>query len=119
MNKIIIEEIIKKGLIEDINYFDAATDLLIPENQRSKAKLIAKADGVVAGIEVFEMVFKFLSATRVIKRPENQTATKKEKTQEEKRNKPVITGLKPPGQLTPYHLIALAVAISFSIVGSP
>lgn len=62
MNKFIIEEIIKKGLIEDINYFDAATDLLIPENQLSKAKLIAKADGVVAGIEVFEMVFKLIDS---------------------------------------------------------
>ena len=62
MNKFIIEEIIKKGLIEDINYFDAATDLLIPEKQISKAKLIAKADGIVAGIEVFEMVFKLIDS---------------------------------------------------------
>ena len=62
MNKFIIEEIIKKGLIEDINYFDAATDLLIPEKQISKAKLIAKADGIVSGIEVFEMVFKLIDS---------------------------------------------------------
>ncbi len=62
MNKFIIEEIIKKGLIEDINYFDAATDLLIPENQVSEAKLIAKAEGIIAGIEVFEMVFKLIDS---------------------------------------------------------
>lgn len=62
MNKFIVEEIIKKGLIEDINYFDAATDLLIPNNQISEAKLIAKAEGIIAGIEVFEMVFKLIDS---------------------------------------------------------
>jgi nicotinate-nucleotide pyrophosphorylase (carboxylating) len=43
--------------MEDINYIDAAADNLIPEDHRSSAYYIAKADGVVCGIEVAKRVF--------------------------------------------------------------
>jgi nicotinate-nucleotide pyrophosphorylase (carboxylating) len=43
--------------MEDINYIDAAADNLIPEDHRSSAYYIAKADGVVSGIEVAKRVF--------------------------------------------------------------
>ena len=60
MNKLLVEDIIKNGLKEDINYFDAATDLLIDEKSQSSAYLISKEIGVLAGVEVFKQVFEIL-----------------------------------------------------------
>ena len=60
MNKLLVEDIIKNGLKEDINYFDAATDLLIDEKSQSSAYLISKEMGILAGIEVFKQVFEIL-----------------------------------------------------------
>ncbi|MCR4862727.1 MAG: carboxylating nicotinate-nucleotide diphosphorylase [Ruminococcus sp.] len=52
-----VDNIITTALMEDINYIDAAADNLIPEDHRSSAYYIAKADGVVCGIEVAKRVF--------------------------------------------------------------
>ena len=52
-----IDKIITTALMEDINYIDAAADNLIPEDHRSSAYYVAKADGVVCGIEVAKRVF--------------------------------------------------------------
>jgi nicotinate-nucleotide pyrophosphorylase (carboxylating) len=60
MNKLLVEDIIKNGLKEDINYFDAATDLLIDEKSQSSAYLISKEIGILAGVEVFKQVFEIL-----------------------------------------------------------
>jgi nicotinate-nucleotide pyrophosphorylase (carboxylating) len=57
-----IEDLIKTGLKEDITYLDAATDYLIPENHFSRAVLIAKAGGTLAGIDVFMQVFKIIDS---------------------------------------------------------
>ncbi|OPL07470.1 MAG: nicotinate-nucleotide pyrophosphorylase [delta proteobacterium ML8_F1] len=62
MNQIIIDEIIKSGLKEDISYMDLATDLLIPADQRSQASLWAKETGIIAGIPVFQRVFQMLDS---------------------------------------------------------
>jgi len=61
MNKLLIEDIIKNGLKEDINYLDVATDLLIDEKSQSRAYLISKENGILSGIEVFKQVFEILS----------------------------------------------------------
>lgn len=47
---------------EDIGDGDITTNNLIPPNQIAKAVLVAKADGVVAGLPVAEMVFKKFDA---------------------------------------------------------
>ncbi|MBN2259017.1 MAG: carboxylating nicotinate-nucleotide diphosphorylase [Clostridiales bacterium] len=60
MNKLFIEDIIKNGLKEDINYMDMATDLLIDEKSQSEAVLVAKEEGIIAGMEVFKQVFEIL-----------------------------------------------------------
>lgn len=60
MNKLLIEDIIKNGLKEDINYFDATTDLLIDEKAQSNAYLVSKETGILAGVEVFKQVFEIL-----------------------------------------------------------
>ncbi len=55
-----IDDVIKRAISEDINYIDVATDYLLDENEKSKAKFIAKADGVLCGIEVTMRVFQLL-----------------------------------------------------------
>lgn len=55
-----VDDLIKKALEEDINYIDSTTDLLIPENSYSDAYYMAKADGVVAGLDIAARVFELL-----------------------------------------------------------
>jgi len=55
-----VDDVIKRAISEDINYIDVATDYLLDENEVSKAKFIAKADGVLCGIEVAMRVFQLL-----------------------------------------------------------
>ena len=49
-NPIYVDELIKKALLEDINYIDITTDYLIPEEQEDEAVFLAKAEGVLCGI---------------------------------------------------------------------
>jgi nicotinate-nucleotide pyrophosphorylase (carboxylating) len=55
-----VDDVIKRAISEDINYIDVATDYLLDENEKSKAKFIAKADGVLCGIGVAMRVFSLL-----------------------------------------------------------
>ncbi|MDP2335014.1 MAG: carboxylating nicotinate-nucleotide diphosphorylase [Bacteroidota bacterium] len=54
------QTLIELALKEDVGDGDITTDHIIPAETRRKAKMIAKADGVVAGLPVAEMVFKSL-----------------------------------------------------------
>ncbi|HHV50612.1 MAG TPA: carboxylating nicotinate-nucleotide diphosphorylase [Clostridiales bacterium] len=58
--KFYVDDIIKTALKEDINYIDTTTDLMIPEESWSAATFIAKAEGVLCGIEVAIRVFTLL-----------------------------------------------------------
>ncbi len=58
-----IDDVILLALKEDMNYGDITTDILITNDQISKAKLIAKEKGVIAGCEIFQRVFKLLNGT--------------------------------------------------------
>ena len=55
-----VDDLIKTALTEDINYIDSTTDLLIEENDRSFAYFMAKANGIVCGMEVAARVFTLL-----------------------------------------------------------
>ena len=55
-----IDEIIKTALLEDINYIDVTTDLLVSDDAVSTAKYVSKDEGVLCGIEVALRVFKLL-----------------------------------------------------------
>ena len=55
-----VDDLIKTALTEDINYIDSTADLLIDENSVSSAYFVAKADGVLAGIEIALRVFTIL-----------------------------------------------------------
>jgi len=63
-----IDIIIKTALLEDINYIDVTTDLLIPEESISSACFLAKADGVLAGLDVACRVFELLDSEVKIKK---------------------------------------------------
>lgn len=60
LNQIYIDELIKRALLEDINYIDTTTDYLIPEEQQGSADFLAKSDGVLCGMEVALRVFQLL-----------------------------------------------------------
>lgn len=53
-----LEEIIDNALREDIGEGDHSTLACVPENALGKARLIVKDDGVLAGVELAEMIFK-------------------------------------------------------------
>lgn len=63
-----VDDIIKTALNEDINYIDSTTDLLIDPADRSEAYFVAKASGVVAGLDVALRVFELLDSTIEITR---------------------------------------------------
>lgn len=54
------DDIIKRAILEDINYVDVASDYLISEEQRDEAYFVSKADGVLCGIDVAMRVFELL-----------------------------------------------------------
>lgn len=55
-----IDDMIKTALAEDINYIDVTTDYLIPEDKTDTAKYVAKACGIVCGIDIALRVFTLL-----------------------------------------------------------
>ncbi len=57
LNFIEVEDIIRRALLEDIGTGDITTALTIPKDSTSKARIIAKEAGVLAGLEVAALVF--------------------------------------------------------------
>ena len=55
-----LDDLIKNALKEDINYIDTTADLVIPEEQRGQAYFVAKASGVLCGIDAAMRVFRLL-----------------------------------------------------------
>ena len=53
---------IRLALAEDVRTVDVTSALTIPENQNQHARLIAKEDGVLAGLPIIELVFNELKA---------------------------------------------------------
>lgn len=63
MNKKVKEAaiiLIDLALKDDVGEGDITTDNIVPSELRRKAKMVAKSDGVVAGLPVAEMVFRKL-----------------------------------------------------------
>ncbi|MCI8360443.1 MAG: carboxylating nicotinate-nucleotide diphosphorylase [Clostridiales bacterium] len=59
MMQFYIDDLIKNALLEDVNYIDTTADYLLDE-QRSTGRFLAKADGVLCGLEVARRVFTLL-----------------------------------------------------------
>lgn len=55
-----VDEVIRRALTEDISYLDTTTDLMIAEDARSTARFVAKAEGVLCGLDIALRVFQLL-----------------------------------------------------------
>ncbi|MDD6795670.1 MAG: carboxylating nicotinate-nucleotide diphosphorylase [Clostridiaceae bacterium] len=65
MNYLIVDDLIQRALQEDMPFGDITTNATIKEDSKSKASIIVKEDGIVAGIPVFERVYKILGDVEV------------------------------------------------------
>ena len=64
--KLVADDLILQALREDITFEDVSTASVCPEPREAEVQLIAKAAGVIAGLDVFERAFTLLDpATRV------------------------------------------------------
>jgi len=52
-----IEELVDRTLVEDLGWGDVTTEAIIPAELTGKASMVAKARGMLAGIEVARLVF--------------------------------------------------------------
>lgn len=62
MMQFYIDDLIKTALLEDVNYIDTTADYLLEEDDQSTAQFLAKADGILCGLEVALRVFTLLDA---------------------------------------------------------
>lgn len=58
--KLNADELIMMALREDITSEDITTNAVMPEKKAGEVNLICKQDGIIAGLHVFERVFKLL-----------------------------------------------------------
>ena len=63
LNQFYVDNLIKEAISEDINYIDVSADYLIPDNQRNDSYFVAKADGVLCGLDIAMRVFTLLDDT--------------------------------------------------------
>jgi len=53
---------LREFLLEDTGTEDVTTNAIVPEGHRSKARIIAKADGIIAGHLFASQVFRILDS---------------------------------------------------------
>lgn len=58
--KLTADQLIQQALAEDITSEDITTNAVMPESKLGEVQLIAKEDGVIAGLGIFERVFLLL-----------------------------------------------------------
>ncbi len=58
-----VDDIIKTALAEDINYIDVSSIYIFSEDDETRAYFVAKASGVLCGIDVALRVFKLLDSS--------------------------------------------------------
>ncbi len=63
MTDFLIDDIIKRAVSEDINYIDVSADYLLDPGQVGKARFLAKADGVLCGLDIALRVFELLDGS--------------------------------------------------------
>lgn len=66
MNRFYLDELITRALEEDIGYADLTTEATVPEDVPSRARFLAKEDGVLCGMDVCRAVFAKMSDAIVI-----------------------------------------------------
>ena len=55
MNCLVVDNIIKNALIEDIPNGDISTECIIDEKSTCTVELLCKEDGIIAGLDVFKI----------------------------------------------------------------
>lgn len=68
LDKFYYDELIMTALKEDMPLGDITTDNTIKEGTKAKAVLIARQDAIIAGVDIFERVFKLLDANTTFTR---------------------------------------------------
>lgn len=58
--RLVADKYIKIALEEDINSEDVSTNAVMPEYKKGEVYLFAKENGIIAGLQIFERVFKLL-----------------------------------------------------------
>lgn len=66
--KLNADELIKMALREDISSEDVSTNAVMPEAKAGCVELIAKQDGIICGMDVYERVFKLLDENTVVEK---------------------------------------------------
>ncbi len=64
--KLVADDLILQALREDITFEDVSTASVCPRPRAAEVQLIAKAEGVIAGLDVFERVFVLLDPTTYV-----------------------------------------------------
>ncbi len=64
--KLVADNLILQALREDITFEDVSTASVCPRPRAAEVQLIAKAEGVIAGLDVFERVFVLLDPTTYV-----------------------------------------------------
>ena len=59
--QLVADKYIKMALEEDINSEDISTNAVMPEYKKGEVTLLAKQDGIIAGLQVFKRVFTMLN----------------------------------------------------------
>ena len=65
--KLVAQPLIEQALREDITSEDVSTASVMPRACAARVQLIAKADGVICGLDVFERTFQLLDADARVK----------------------------------------------------
>ncbi|MFR7798592.1 MAG: nicotinate-nucleotide diphosphorylase [Collinsella sp.] len=58
--KLVVDDLILQALREDITFEDVSTASVCPAARPATVELIAKADGIIAGLDVFARTFELL-----------------------------------------------------------
>ena len=64
--KLVGDDLILQALREDITFEDVSTASVCPQARRAEVRLIAKADGVIAGLDVFARTFALLDPATTV-----------------------------------------------------
>ena len=60
--KLVVDDLILQALREDITFEDVSTASVCPTARPATVELIAKADGIIAGLDVFARTFELLDS---------------------------------------------------------
>ncbi|AJQ28514.1 carboxylating nicotinate-nucleotide diphosphorylase [Pelosinus fermentans] len=62
MNKLALDDLLRRSLLEDIGFGDITSEAIFPEDHISQGFLLAKQNLVLAGMQVFTQVFALLDS---------------------------------------------------------